>query len=300
MLREYLDSKGLCVPADTFNDFLSVCALKRDIAYFGDRMQAATVDGTNAVRAYSYLFSSDQDDALIPFLQNYLCGLGQHMSVKALLVGLTQYRKQNELDRFGKDLEMRSSGFGRQINIQDVDAMDPFDFELLLGMIFETRGFCVRETPKTGDQGADVLLEKAGEATVIQAKLYSHPVSNSAVQEAVAAKAHFRCHHAMVVTNNDFTKSARELAGSNNVRLIGRNDLIELVDDFNRSPKDYGRLAQLMSPRTDSPATQSTTVLPPGPIQEDGQGIDSRTIAEQTNDQSIFAADPVPDDYDTR
>jgi hypothetical protein len=270
MLREYLVTKGLAIPRDVFKTFLHVCAMKRDVAYFGDRIQTATTDGTYAVRAYSYLFSNNQDDLFVPFLQNYLCQSGRPRSREAILADLAQCRKQNEMDGFEKDLQQRSSGSGRNISIQEIDAMDPFNFELLLGMIFETQGFRIRETPKTGDQGADVLLEKAGEATVVQAKLYSHPVSNTAVQEAVAAKAHFNCHYAMVATNNDFTKSARELATSNGVRLIGRNELVQLLNDFNRSPKDYGRLARLMVPRNDSDVQQVGIVIPPNIIEADG------------------------------
>jgi hypothetical protein len=269
MLREYLGTKGLAIPRDVFNTFLQVCAMKRDVAHFGDRIGAGISDGTDPVRAYSYLFSSDQDDALVPFLQNYLCELGRSRSRKAVLADLAQYRKQNVMDGFEKDLQQRSNGSGRHIGIEEIDTMDPFNFELLLGMIFESKGFRIHETPKTGDQGADVLLEKAGEATVIQAKLYSHPVSNSAVQEAVAAKSHFSCHHAMVVTNNDFTKSARELATSNNVRLIARNELVQLVNDFNRSPKDYGKLARLMVTRTGLDVPQVGIAMPPNIIEAD-------------------------------
>ena len=87
--------------------------------------------------------------------------------------------------------------------------------------------------------------------TVVQVKLYSQPVGNSAVQEAIAAKTYFRCHHAMVITNNTFTASARELATRASVQLVERNGLIKMIDAFNRSPKDYHRLRVLMTPKDD-------------------------------------------------
>jgi len=110
------------------------------------------------------------------------------------------------------------------------------------------------ETPKSGDQGADVLIEKAGERTVIQAKLYSDSVGNKAVQEAIAARSHFRCHAAKVVTNSYFTPSAQQLAESSDVQLIGREELSQMIDEFNRNAKDYSRLATLIQAATSTTA----------------------------------------------
>src|SRR5439155_5599142 len=111
------------------------------------------------------------------------------------------------------------------VSMEQVDAMNPYNFEQLLGMIYQCQGFFVTETPKTGDQGADVFVEKAGERTVIQAKLYNHPVGNGAVQEVIAARTYYRCHHALVASNNTFTRSAIELASRSNVKLVDRQQL---------------------------------------------------------------------------
>lgn len=117
-------------------------------------------------------------------------------------------------------------------NIEDIDKMDPIQFEHFLGDLFKAMGYKVTVTKASSDQGADVIIEKYGEKTVVQAKRYSYSVSNSSVQEAVAAKAHYNCYHAIVVTNNYFTESAKELAKSNNVKLIDRDKLINLIDQY--------------------------------------------------------------------
>ena len=124
--------------------------------------------------------------------------------------------------------------------------MDPYKFELLLAMMYEANGYRAIETPKNGDQGADVLVERAGERTIIQAKLYSDSVGNKAVQEAIAARGHFRCHEAKVITNNYFTSSEKDLARSSNVELLDRTVLRGMIEQFNKSPKDYSRLATIM------------------------------------------------------
>ena len=58
-----------------------------------------------------------------------------------------------------------------------VDAMDGFQFEAFLVEIFQTIGYDVKETKKTGDQGADLFVSRFGKNIVIQAKNYSGAVS---------------------------------------------------------------------------------------------------------------------------
>ncbi len=71
-----------------------------------------------------------------------------------------------------------------------------------------------------------------GEKTVIQAKCYSGKVGNYAVQEIFAAMNLYKAQKGMVVTNNYFTPAAFELADANNVELVDRNGLEELIRKF--------------------------------------------------------------------
>lgn len=77
----------------------------------------------------------------------------------------------------------------------------------------------------SGDQGADVIAQRNGTKVVVQCKMYSLPVGNKAVQEAIAAKQHYLADEAWVVTNNTYTKSAKQLAISSGVKLLHHNRL---------------------------------------------------------------------------
>jgi HJR/Mrr/RecB family endonuclease len=122
----------------------------------------------------------------------------------------------------------------RFVTMYLVDAMDGFQFEAFLVEIFQTIGYDVKETKKTADQGADLFVSRFGKNIVIQAKNYSGSVGNSAVQQAISAKAFYGCDEAMVVTNSYYTKSAKELANSASVRLIDRGELQNYLDDYNQ------------------------------------------------------------------
>jgi len=122
----------------------------------------------------------------------------------------------------------------RYVTMYALDAMSGYEFEDFLGTLLTTLGFEVEVTRRSADQGADLFAQKLGRRVVIQAKNYSDSVGNAAVQQALSAKAFFSCDDAMVVTNSRFTASARELADSTGVRLIGRDELQAYLDDYNR------------------------------------------------------------------
>jgi HJR/Mrr/RecB family endonuclease len=68
------------------------------------------------------------------------------------------------------------------------------------------------------------------ERILIQAKCYKNvSVGNDAVQQAVAAKSYYDCNKAAVVTTSNFTREAIELAKVNNVELVAKPRLQELL-----------------------------------------------------------------------
>jgi restriction endonuclease Mrr len=112
--------------------------------------------------------------------------------------------------------------------MRDLDQLEGFQFEFFLNLLFKKMGYHVEQTPLSGDQGADLIINKLNK-TVVQAKRYDGNVGNTAVQEVVASIAHYGADDGMVVTTSYFTDSAIELANSNNIKLIDRNELEQLI-----------------------------------------------------------------------
>ncbi|MCP3773813.1 restriction endonuclease [Paenibacillus sp. MZ04-78.2] len=121
----------------------------------------------------------------------------------------------------------------RKSGIADIDKMGGRQFEIYLGELFKKHGYVVKVTRSTGDFGADLIISKEGKKIVVQAKRYSKAVGIKAVQEAQASIAHYNASAAWVVSNNEYTDAAKELARSNNVRLINREELITLILKMN-------------------------------------------------------------------
>lgn len=114
--------------------------------------------------------------------------------------------------------------------IESIDLMDGKEFENYMGEVYGALGYTVLNTQLSGDQGADLIISKDGMKKAIQTKRSNKKINNKAIQEVVAAKYHYGCDSAAVVTNNYFTSSAIELAESNHVILVDRDWLIEMLE----------------------------------------------------------------------
>lgn len=78
---------------------------------------------------------------------------------------------------------------------------------------------------KSGDQGADLIVEKDGIKTAIQAKRYSNSVGNKAVQEVIGSIKYYNCDREIVITTSRFTDSAKSLAEKNDIKLIDKSNI---------------------------------------------------------------------------
>ena len=111
----------------------------------------------------------------------------------------------------------------------DIDTMTGQQFELFLEALFVKGGYQVRHTGGKGDMGADLVVDKAGKVTVVQAKRSATPVGHRAVQEVVGAMAPYGATAALVVTNSTFTAHAVALGRVNGVVMWDRKVLLAEV-----------------------------------------------------------------------
>lgn len=115
--------------------------------------------------------------------------------------------------------------------ISNLDAMDGHEFERYLEELFRLAGYSVEKLPHSRDKGADLVVTGSdGKRIAVQAKRSSSKISNSAIQEVYGSLNVYGAHNGMVVTNNEFTKDAIELANANGVALVDRHGLVELMN----------------------------------------------------------------------
>ena len=106
-----------------------------------------------------------------------------------------------------------------------IDAMDGVEFEGYVAARLQSAGWQVAFTPAVGDYGVDLIAEKDGHYVAVQCKRYGKSVGVAAVQEVVSGARHHGCTRSIVVSNQEFTSAAKQLARTHNCQLIGRSVL---------------------------------------------------------------------------
>ena len=107
------------------------------------------------------------------------------------------------------------------------------DYECYLAYELQNMGYKAWVTPATGDFGTDVILQINRYFRVIfQCKYYSSKIGNHAVQEICAAREYYKAQMCVVITNQEYTDAAIELASANNIMLISHFDIGSSVEDL--------------------------------------------------------------------
>lgn len=147
-----------------------------------------------------------------------------YLCIEPMIEELVEKRRLSE---FEKSLfeDKRES-----VSLDEIDLMSGAEFEEFVASLLARMGYAVETTQHTHDQGIDIVARKKGTSIGVQAKCYSSPVSNAAVQQVVAGLAHYGLDKGMVVTNSRFTASAVELAEANDIVLWNRETLKEKIE----------------------------------------------------------------------
>ncbi len=131
----------------------------------------------------------------------------------------------------------KEGGSGSVAPLDEIDAMEPEQFEEWVLQRMKDRGFVVDKTPKSWDAGADGIAtdKNSGREIIIQCK---HTQSDTlcdqtAVEQLLKAR---RCYDRpsaclVAVTNaRDFTDAAKRLAGRNEIWLCARERILDWPD----------------------------------------------------------------------
>lgn len=157
-------------------------------------------------------------------VQNSIVWVVVGIIILAIIAGIA---KSSTSRRAPSELENALSN-----NFRDWDSRK---FEELVADLYSKKGYRTRLTPEGPDQGIDVIAEKGRERIVIQAKCWKNNVSNTDVLKTAGARQMAKATKAVVITNSDFTSSAREAA--KNIPDLELIDMDKLHDEIRKSFK---------------------------------------------------------------
>ena len=125
-------------------------------------------------------------------------------------------------------------------SLNSLKGMDPYDFELLVGDLFESMGYATHVTPRSRDYGVDVLikLEHFGlsHSWIVQAKKYNGSVGVREIREYGSLRVRDRVDGVIIVTTGHFTNDAQDEAVKYNVKLVSGDILVGMLNRYLEKP----------------------------------------------------------------
>ncbi len=93
--------------------------------------------------------------------------------------------------------------------------------------LFARQDYLVTDTPPSGDEGIDLILEKDGKKTVVQCKGYEDPAGPNIVRELFGSMHHFKADSAILVCTGGFTRGVWDFVKGKPIRLMSAKTLAQ-------------------------------------------------------------------------
>ena len=148
-------------------------------------------------------------------------------------------------------------------------------FEQELAALYRHLGYQVRATPKSGDQGIDLILTKDGEITIVQCKGQKGPATPAVVRELYGSFYAFEgASHAILARTGGFTQRVKDFAIGKPITLISTIEMAKMAGSVVRSQQQ-----RQLAPK--KPAPVSVPEVESSEAERQGQPISKVTPANR-------------------
>jgi len=192
----------------------------------------------------------------------------------------------NSSTKGGSNLDQSNQLSSQNISREDLESIDPYNFEQLVADVWEAKGYDTTVRSKSGDKGIDVEAEKTGYKEVIQVKRYN--INNKLGSEDVRFYATLyqqepEANSVVVVTSGEFTKEGRELAEDLKIETLNGNELVNEIQEHSvelnsvldqEKSNDNGSL----DPKSSSHSISQSLAHPFGDIPNPNQDVEMSNL----------------------
>jgi hypothetical protein len=116
--------------------------------------------------------------------------------------------------------------FQRIRRLEQIQQLDPIEFEHFVGYIYQQLGHTVWLTVSSGDEGVDLVLRKGRQTTIVQCKRYSATVGQPVVRDLYGAMMHTKANQAVLATSGTVSRPAEDWARGKPLKLLDGHDLL--------------------------------------------------------------------------
>ena len=180
--------------------------------------------------------------------------------------------------------------------------MDPYEFEYFVGDLWERMGWETTVSTASADKGVDITARKSSpydQLLLIQAKRYgpNTTVGSPEIQQYASLRNQFDgVDKVLLVTTNDYSRQAREIATDLNVKLINGDELVELIhehDSLDLVAKYLDFIHPVEESESDSESDEPPTGVSDGTIEAETESSSAPTDSS-TEGQVDAHSDGVP------
>ena len=143
------------------------------------------------------------------FIRIFYTGVGTAVTV--ILYSLIKFKYfKNARINFIKEFQEKIEKNNKIIvsNIQDVNNLNPYEFESFAREYFKLKGYRAWTTQKSHDNGADVVAEKGKNRKVIQVKHSKKSINGYAIFQVIKAIDSYEADKGILFTNSALTSGA--------------------------------------------------------------------------------------------
>jgi hypothetical protein len=109
-------------------------------------------------------------------------------------------------------------------------SLDGWSFERKLSELLKDRGWTVRLTKGSGDEGIDIVLNAKGKTILVQCKAHVAQIPPAPVRELYGTLMHQGATEAWLVATSNFSKGARTFAAHKPIRLLTIGEILRTPD----------------------------------------------------------------------
>jgi hypothetical protein len=114
-------------------------------------------------------------------------------------------------------------------DLSSLDNTHGREFELFIIDLFEKLGYSSTVTNRSKDNGCSIMFQQGNYRIAVQAKRSESELTFTSVQRSLDLLKKYNAQLALVITNNKFIFSAKQLAKLKDVVLIDRKNLLNLI-----------------------------------------------------------------------
>lgn len=119
--------------------------------------------------------------------------------------------------------------FRRIRKLEQLQNLDPIEFEKYVGMLFRDDNWEVFTTVASGDEGVDLFVRKGSHTGIVQCKRYAGTVGQPVVRDLYGSMIHNQVNEGWLVTTGSVSKQGEQWSSDKMINLVDGSDLVAWI-----------------------------------------------------------------------